>query len=88
MKLQIDTSEKAIRLLDSVSMGDLVETLKKLLPNKEWKEFYVQYAGEVHWKDIIYVPLKNPEPIYPWYTTTENTLTNGIFNVETTNISD
>jgi len=96
MKLQIDTTEKAIRLLDSVPMGELVDILKKLLPDKAWREFSIQYAGEVHWKDVIYVPLTYPQPIYPWYTTSgelgtvsgavETYLANGIYNVETTEL--
>ena len=92
MKIQIDTSAKAIRLLEDVHIGELISNLKKLLPNKEWKEFTIQYVGEILWKDIIYVPWRTDLPIYPWYGTgTVNTTTstsspeliNGIFNVET-----
>ena len=89
MKLQIDTTAKVIRLLDTVPMGELVDTLKKLLPNKAWKEFSIQYAGEIHWKDVIYIPFSPSYPIYPWYVTSGETapLVNGIYNVETTELN-
>lgn len=95
MKIQIDTSAKAIRLLESVQIGELISNLKKLLPNKEWKEFTIQYVGEILWKDVIYVPWRMDPPIYPWYgsgtiTTTKSTsapeLVSGIFNVETSKV--
>ena len=94
MKIQIDTSAKAIRLLEDVYIGELISTLKKLLPNNEYKEFTIQYAGEILWKDVIFVPWRADPPIYPWYntkditvksstTTTTPELINGIYNVET-----
>lgn len=92
MKLQIDTNEKAVRLLESVPIGELIDTLKKLFPNKEWKDFTIQYVGEVRWKDVIYVPFRYDPPIYPWYgtgviNTTSSTerpeLVSGVYNIET-----
>jgi hypothetical protein len=42
MKLQFDTTNKTIKVEESVNLKELTETLEKLLPNGEWKEFTLQ----------------------------------------------
>jgi len=80
-----------------VEIGHLIDTLKHLLPHKEWKKFTIQYAGELNWRDIIYVPYAQPTPVYPWYVTSDaetttktyssSQLNPGIYNVETTELT-
>lgn len=42
MKIQIDTTNKSIKVEESVSLKELTDSLEKLLPNGEWKEFTLQ----------------------------------------------
>lgn len=39
MKIQLDTERKIIDIEGKVNIGELIEVLKKLFPNDEWKEF-------------------------------------------------
>ena len=39
MKLTIDTENKTIKLEEQVGLKELSETLIKLFPNQEWKEY-------------------------------------------------
>lgn len=40
MKLQIDTGAKSIKIEENVKFPKLIDTLKKLFPNNEWKEVW------------------------------------------------
>lgn len=67
MKIQLDTDRKTIKLEDNVLLSKLVETLNKLLPNKEWKKFTLEtHTTITHWHEPIVVE-KWHEPVYPWY---------------------
>ena len=39
MKLQIDTTEKTIKIEEEINLGELTDKLEKLLPNGEWREY-------------------------------------------------
>lgn len=68
MKIQLDTTAKTVKVEESVNLGELINGLKKLLPNNEWKEFKLETGVQiVQWSNpIIYT-----RPIYwweqPWY---------------------
>jgi hypothetical protein len=67
MKLQIDTEALAIRLEENVNIAELVEVLKDLFPNDEWKS----YTIETIFTEIRIVEKEyNPVYPYPWLTPT------------------
>ena len=94
MKLQLDLDNKIIRLDSTVNVSDLVETLKKLLPQGEWKEFSIETNTTIVWTNPIIYPYTQPTyPIqpWPWITcgSTNNsepsnnyTVNSGIYNIE------
>lgn len=70
MKLQLDLDNKIIRLDEKVNLSDLYETLKKLLPQGEWKEFSIETNTTIIWSNPIIYPYYQPTyPIkpFPWY---------------------
>lgn len=42
MKIQLDTTQKTIKIEEQVKLSKLVETLERLLPKGEWKEFTLE----------------------------------------------
>ncbi len=42
MKIQLDFDNKTIKLENSVNLGELAETLNKILPNNQWKDFKLE----------------------------------------------
>ena len=80
MKLQIDTTNKKIRIEEEVNLLELTDTLERLLPDGQWKEFTLETQIITNWQQPIIIrdyapwqPLINqpyiPSPNYPWYTT-------------------
>jgi len=49
MKLQLDTSEKVIKVEEQVNFGELVKTLNKLLPKGEWKTYKLETNTVINW---------------------------------------
>lgn len=96
MKIQLDTSQKTIKIENDVNLFELFNNLKKLLPDDEWKGFTLLTNTQItYWRDPIYI-----QPIYkhyyeqPWYycnsTTAEYKVNNntdyslkaGTYNIE------
>lgn len=79
MKLQLDTTNKTIKVEGDVKFAELIKTLDKLLPKSEWKEFTLETNTTiVSWQQPYYVPYKHYEPYWrPWisYTTSGGTST-------------
>ena len=90
MKIQLDTSQKTITVEQDINMLELLQAVKKLLPN-DWKEFTLQTHTTInnwnsptiiherypHWHDYDWQKL-------PWYTTTginDNEFTDSMKNV-------
>lgn len=42
MKIQINTTDKTIRIDETVTFNDLIKQLDKLFPNEEWKKYKVE----------------------------------------------
>lgn len=93
MKLQLDTTEKTITIQESVKLSELIDVLKKILPNDEWKKFSLLYNQEIrYWNNPIIIKEypKYPNPIcppYPWITwsnTTSNAyqMNAGVYNLQ------
>ncbi len=69
MKIQIDTDHKTIKIENDVSIEKLLNTLKKLFPNNEWKEFTLQTNTVIERFHSPIVVEKWREPYYPWWST-------------------
>jgi len=94
MKLQIDTTNKTIKIEEPVNLKELTDLLEKLLPKGEWKEFKLEPQIIVNWNNpiIIEKELQCPSPYQqPWITcdvagTGKNeinyTLNPGVYNIE------
>ena len=69
MKLQLDTTNKTIKVEGLVNLNELFEALKKLLPQGEWKEFSLEANTTIVWTNPITIqPWVYPYlPAYPWW---------------------
>jgi len=74
MKIQLDTTNKTIKLDSRVKLDEFFSTLEQLLPNGLWEDFTLEVNTIINnwqtpyiWKDIWVRPLTNPLPIYPTY---------------------
>jgi hypothetical protein len=78
MKIQLDTENKTMKLEKDVVLSKLIETLEKLLPNGEWKEFTLETNTVIHqWSNPVVLPSVIPYPVppyprpyWPWYSST------------------
>lgn len=91
MKIQLDTTNKIIRLEESINLDLFIESIKKLLPNNEWKSFTIETNTEIQWNQYpVYIyptwPPHPTYPTYPWITCTSAdgsyTLNAGTYNVQ------
>jgi hypothetical protein len=69
MKLQLDTTNKTIKVEGSVNLNELFDALRKLLPQGEWKEFSLEANTTIVWTNPITIqPWVYPYyPTYPWW---------------------
>ena len=70
MKIQMDTVAKTIKIEESVKLDKLISTLKKLLPNNEWKQFTLETNTVIHnWSSPVIIREYPVYPYhrYPWY---------------------
>ena len=74
MKIQLDTDKKTITIEEDVLLSKLIETLDKILPNKEWKKFTLKINTTIsYWQHPIdidkytcpYIPYKRYD--FPWW---------------------
>jgi hypothetical protein len=70
MKLQLDTSNKTVKIEESVGLRELMDTLDRLLPNGEWKEFKLETNTVIkNWSTPIIIRERSwPYLNAPWYT--------------------
>lgn len=69
MRLQIDTTNKTIRIEEQVKLTELFSFVKKLLPDT-WKEYSLEQAAFTYWYHPISVPFSQPQPFEITYTDT------------------
>jgi len=82
MKIQLDTTAKTIKVEGIVKFSELIETLEKLLPEKEWKKFSLESNTTINnWSYPIY--FQPSIPSYPWITYYNNTADTGASNLTT-----
>jgi hypothetical protein len=91
MKIQLDTTNKSIKVESDVKFSELIKVLEKILPKGEWKEFMLETNVTIsHWHSPIYIE-RYREPIYPWgptvtllsnNTKADYSLKSGTYNLE------
>jgi hypothetical protein len=67
MKLQIDTTNKTIKLEESIKLDTLFNTLNEMFPNNGWREFELLTNVTVQWNSIPIVIQPSYPYRYPWY---------------------
>lgn len=90
MRIQLDTSEKTIKVEGTVPFKELIDTLKKLLPDREWEKYTLESNTTIHnWSYPIYIE-KWRDP-YPWWnqniTLCKGTTSGGAVGVSSSAIS-
>lgn len=77
MKIQLDTTNKTIKIEERVLISKLLTTLKGLLPNNEWKKYTLETHTVINNWNSPYIIKEIPVyprpsfpvwPQYPWYT--------------------
>ena len=64
MKIQIDTTNKILKIEESVNLKELFKIVNALLPN-DWEEYTLENNSIiVGWEHPIIV--ETPYPVYPW----------------------
>lgn len=72
MKIQLDTTNKTIKVEESVNLKELTEALEKLLPNGEWKEFTLHTNTVIQNFSSPIIIREQRYPYWwnsPWYST-------------------
>lgn len=97
MKLQLDTTNKTIKIEEQVNLKELFELLENILPNGVWKEFKLECNTTIQWTNPITIYPYRPY-IGPWWETNpplygtdgtntlignQATLVQGTYNLET-----
>lgn len=77
MKIQLDTKAKVIRLEDKVLLKDLVVTLEKLLPKKEWHTFTLETDTVINGWSLPIITREYKPWTYPWYISENTHYANG-----------
>ena len=80
MKIQLDTTNKTIKIEENIKVSKLIATLKKLLP-EDWKDFTLETHTIINNWGSPYIIKEYPVypqpyyPNYPWYcsSTKDNT---------------
>jgi len=69
MKLQIDTDKKVVKIDNSAKIKDILDTLKKILP--DYEDYILESNTTiVEWEKPIYIPKYVPYQPY-WYRTND-----------------
>lgn len=73
MKIQIDTTQKVIKLESSENLGEFFIAIQQMLPNDLWKDFKIEtnthivWLNPIIWRDIYVQPRIQPL-VVPWIT--------------------
>jgi hypothetical protein len=96
MKLQIDTTNKTIKVEGNINLKELFDGLKRLLPEGEWEKFTLESNTIIEWINPItipyvpYIPTVPTTPWNPWWqspivtcqgSSGTYTLNDGVYNV-------
>lgn len=65
MKIQLDTTEKTIKVEEAVNLGELMEVIEKVLP--DWKDYKISPTVINHFASPIIIRERRYDPYYPWW---------------------
>ena len=67
MKLQIDTDKKTIKIEENINLKKLIDSIKKLFPDKEWEGYELQTNTTIlNWSSPVYITPKYDWSYKPW----------------------
>ena len=66
MKLQLDTTNKTIKVENNIKFADLIEVLERILPKGEWKKYELQTETITNWSNPIIIK-EYEKQVYPWW---------------------
>lgn len=69
MKIQLDTTNKTIKVEEKVNLKELLDAVKKLFPNNEWKEYSLETNTVINWSSNPIIIRDYTYPTYPWINT-------------------
>lgn len=69
MKITIDNQKKTIQVEEDVNVFELVNELKYMLPNGEWKKFTFVVKNVLEFKNPISISQPREPIIVPYYET-------------------
>ena len=86
MKIQIDTQEKIVKILEPTRLSDLTEMLRKILGD-EYEEYTLWFTSEYNpWVNPIIIQpwIQDPYPCNPWttWTTSHASIGDSTYNIE------
>lgn len=65
MKLELDTTNKTIKINEEVNLKEFIKVIDKLLPNKIWYDYTLFTNVVINWSNPV--TIINPiRPVYPW----------------------
>lgn len=67
MKIQLDTTNKTVKIEESVSLETFYDFITKLLPNDEWKNYQLKVELITNWSYPITIKEYIPYWQQPWY---------------------
>jgi len=67
MKLQLDTTNKTIKMENNVNLKELFDILEKMLPNNLWQEFTLEANVTINWTTSPYIIERGAYPAHPYY---------------------
>lgn len=73
MKIELDLTNKTIKIAEGCNLDKLMENLEMLLPNGKWKEFKLLTNVTINWipsNPIVIQPYRTQPWTQPWYETT------------------
>jgi len=66
MKFQLDTTNKTIKVEEKIKLSELIETLEKMFPKEEWKEFALEISTIVNTTVVINKSVQKDCPEIKW----------------------
>ena len=64
MRIEIDTTQKKLKVQENIKLGDLFAELKKMFPNNDWKDWTIEPTTV--WQYYPYTPIYNTPYVYPY----------------------
>lgn len=90
MKLQLDTTNKTVKVEETVGLEEFMKVLERLLPDGKWKKFNLETQTVINWSNpVVIEPYTPPHWQQPWITydtrgtdANKYSIKDGVYNVE------